>query len=250
MISSARPSTSAVITAYNSERFVADAVASVRAQSHLPDEIVIVDDGSTDSTGEIARGLGSDIRYVWQANGGEAMARNRGIALARGEAVAFLDADDAWPPDHLAVLLDRLAQPPPVDIVRGRGRSFSNESWQAATDPAPHRLEAPMISFGCALVRRELFHSIGPIDQSLSHGVDIDWFFRCREQGVPFAVLDTVTLLYRRHDANVTNNREAGRRGLMDTIKKAMDRRRAAGDAIKPPANRDAHAGNSREPTS
>ncbi len=82
------------------------------------------------------------------------------------------------------------------------------------------------MSFGCALIRRHVFNLIGPVDVTLRHGEDLDWFLRCREQNVPIATIDDVVLLYRRHEQNMTRNFVAGRDGLMRTVKELLDRRR------------------------
>ena len=99
---SPRPAISAVMPAFNAERFLAEAIRSVLAQSLPPVEVIVVDDGSTDSTGEIARSFGEPVRCIRQQNAGPSAARNRGIREARGEFIAFLDADDWWLPGHLA----------------------------------------------------------------------------------------------------------------------------------------------------
>ena len=94
---------SVVIPAFNAQRFVRDAVDSVLAQTHPSVECIVVDDGSLDSTAEVVRGYGSDVRLIQQENRGVAAARNRGAAEANGELLAFLDADDLW----VSTLLER-----------------------------------------------------------------------------------------------------------------------------------------------
>lgn len=221
------PSVSTVITAHNSARFIADAVASIRAQQLLPDEIFIIDDGSTDETGTIVKTLGTDIRYVFQTNRGEAAARNRGVAEAQSGVVAFLDADDAWPIDRLARLMQPLHDSN-IEIVCGRARAFSEVSWPTAATPRSDQPEGFMMSFGCAAIRHSVFERIGRVDELMHHGVDLDWFLRCREQAVPIVVIEDIVLLYRRHDKNMTLDIAAGRNGLMNTVKQSLDRRRRA----------------------
>jgi teichuronic acid biosynthesis glycosyltransferase TuaG len=95
------PAVSAIIPAYNAETFLARAIRSVEAQSFRDFEIVVIDDGSTDGTADVAQGF-SSVRYVLGSHGGEAAARNRGLEEARSELVAFVDADDEWLPEKLA----------------------------------------------------------------------------------------------------------------------------------------------------
>ena len=102
---------SVVIPVYNAARFLADAIRSVQAQRHPRIEIIVVDDGSTDGSGEVARSF-AGVRCLRQANGGIAAARNAGVHEARGNLLAFLDADDLWTPGKLALQLDVLRADP------------------------------------------------------------------------------------------------------------------------------------------
>ncbi len=96
-------SISVVIPAYNAEQFVARALNSVLAQSRRADEIIVVDDGSTDKTAEKIKDFGDQVRYIYQENAGASVARNRGVEAAGGEWIAFLDADDEWLPEKLGL---------------------------------------------------------------------------------------------------------------------------------------------------
>ena len=111
---------SVVIPAFDGERFLSDAVASVRAQECPIHEIVVVDDGSTDRTAELAERLGA--RVVQQQNEGPAAARNRGVQASDGEVIAFLDCDDLWTDGSLARRLDALESDPELQVVLGRHR--------------------------------------------------------------------------------------------------------------------------------
>jgi len=108
---------SVVIPVHNGAGFVADAVRSVLAQRFPDREVVVVDDGSTDATPEVLREFGERIRTVRQPNRGVSAARNRGVVEARGDWVAFLDADDVWHPDKLQVQADVVGETPEVGLV-------------------------------------------------------------------------------------------------------------------------------------
>jgi glycosyltransferase involved in cell wall biosynthesis len=128
-----------------------------------PTEIIVVDDGSTDRTQAIIRDLGADIRYFYQDNRGEAGARNRGIALAVGEAIAFLDADDAWPPNRLATLSAR------------RISSDARQHYSLIRGPTPHcyRMRLTLCSIDFEPVTRGapkcVVENYGPQMRSMRH---------------------------------------------------------------------------------
>lgn len=112
------PRFSVVIPLYNKEAHVGDTLASIARQSHPPLEVIVVDDGSTDgSASKVLTANLSGLRVVAQANAGPACARNRGIAEAAGDWIAFLDADDFWLPDHLETLAGLIDAYPAADVV-------------------------------------------------------------------------------------------------------------------------------------
>lgn len=120
---SGSPLISVVIPAYNSAASIAEAIESVTAQTYENWEIVVVNDGSTDGTGAIVRGLGlpaDRLRYIEQANAGEGLARNRGVELATGELIAFQDSDDWWEPTKLEEQVAILAAHQP-DVIFTNG---------------------------------------------------------------------------------------------------------------------------------
>jgi glycosyltransferase involved in cell wall biosynthesis len=113
------PRFSVVVPLYQKVRWIGRCLESIRAQSHPAFEVIVVDDGSTDGSGDVVQSIGAGwVRYVRQDNAGAAAARNAGIALAQGSYVALLDADDSWSPNHLSVLA-RLAQAHPEATLLG-----------------------------------------------------------------------------------------------------------------------------------
>lgn len=108
---------SVVIPCYNRAGLIARAVASAVAQSHVPHEVIVVDDGSTDGSADVAASLPGPVRVLRQANSGASAARNAGIASATGDWVAFLDSDDEWHPDKLRLQLDAAARFPDAKLV-------------------------------------------------------------------------------------------------------------------------------------
>jgi glycosyltransferase involved in cell wall biosynthesis len=219
---------SVIMPAYNSAAFIPDAAESIRRQAYPRLELIIVDDGSTDGTAEVAKALPNlSVQYVYQPNGGPARARNHGLRLARGDVIALLDADDLWPPDRLRCQLRYLERDPLTEVVLGRFQCFrtvprpGGGSDIQTTSPAVVNLLV-----GAALYRRRVFDRIGGFDEAIRYCEDADWFMRAREQGVPIVVHDEVTLLYRRHQANMTRGRDVRGLHVVDLLKKSLDRRR------------------------
>src|SRR4030095_10925317 len=118
------PLVSVVIPAYNSERFVDEALESVLRQSHQRLEVIVVDDGSTDGTGARVRAYGNQVRYIHQVNAGVGAARNKGLAAATGDYIAFLDADDLWWPEKIELQLEIAARNPESGLIACDGVRF------------------------------------------------------------------------------------------------------------------------------
>src|SRR2546426_10667200 len=92
---------SCIVPVFNGERYLHETLNSILAQTYRPLEIIVADDGSTDGTRTIVASYGQQVRYLWQLNAGPAAARNLGLTAAKGEFIAFLDADDLWHPEKL-----------------------------------------------------------------------------------------------------------------------------------------------------
>ena len=229
-MSAGKPLVSVIIPSYNAAQFLREAVASVRAQGYSPIEIVVVDDGSTDNTAEMIPSLGEGVRYVRQANAGPAAARNRGLGEARGEWIAFLDADDLWPEDKLNVQGARLEADPSLEVVLGRVQYHH----EPGVEKADLRYEGPddtlvNVHLGSGLYRRTVFDRVGLFNPALRFSEDHDWFLRARELAVRITILSQVTLLYRLHGKNMTRTEPAGDFNLLKVLKASLDRRRAVG---------------------
>lgn len=184
----AGPLISAVITNYNYGRYLDQAIESVLAQTYAPVEIVVVDDGSTDDSEAVVHQYGARVRWVAQSHRGVSAARNRGIQESRGEAIAFLDADDVWHANKLARQVTPLSNPE-VGMVycglqyldamgRPLGTSLSGRRGRVLKDIA--LLQGPGVpaSGSSAVVRRACFERLGLFDEALSTSADWDMWRR------------------------------------------------------------------------
>jgi hypothetical protein len=219
---------SAIVPVHNGAQFLNGAVASILEQDYPALEIIVVDDGSTDDIETALASLPVDVRCLFQPNSGPAEARNAGVRAASGDYVAFLDVDDLWTPGTLATLMDRFAADPRIDIVRGRAQLA-----RMTADRQAARFEAgPQDAFvdylGAGLYRRAAFDRVGLFDRTLRFGEDADWFTRAREAGLAIEPLDEVCLIVRRHERNMTAQRNLLELNTLRVVKKALDRKRAA----------------------
>lgn len=210
------PRVSVVMPAYNCAATVRDAVDSVLAQDDIDLELIVVDDGSTDGTRDVLAGYGKRLRLLRQANAGPAAARNRALALARGEYIAFLDADDLWLPGKLRAQLDYFARHPDIDVVYGHWIRWNAGEPPPASPPDTEGIDETasgwiytgmlldsMIHSITALVRRDVIDAIGGFDESLRTGEDYDFWLRVTRR-YRVAKLKRTLALYRIHPASTT----------------------------------------------
>lgn len=217
---------SVIIPVYNGADFLRDAVESVLAQPYGSLEIIIINDGSTDRTPEVAAALQGPVRVIPQLHRGLPATRNHGVRLARGDAIGFLDADDLWSQDKLALQLPLLRANPAVPIVLGHTqlmRLVGKE--QGRSQFAAWGAPALALSTGSALFSKSVFEHVGLFDESQAYCDDLDWFMRAKERGIPTLVHPEVTLFYRRHTQNMTNDTQLSKQFLITMLKKSIDRR-------------------------
>lgn len=231
----ALPLVSVIIPVYNGAGFLADAVANVLAQDYPALEIIVVDDGSTDDIDAAVRALPVDVRYFRQDNGGAASARNRGIKDSSGEFLAFLDVDDLWPPGNLTMLATRLQADAALDLVHGRAQMLVKRPDEERYDYVGNPLESFAFYIGAGLYRRRAFERVGLFDTGLRYAEDADWFHRAADLSLAIGRPEAITLLVRRHGANMTVGKTLVELNALRVFKKSLDRRRAAAATALPP---------------
>ena len=224
------PRVTVVVAAFDGEAFLRQALESVFAQDFESFEVVFVDDGSEDRTGEIAQAF--PVRYVRQENQGLPAARNAGLALARGDLVAFLDDDDLLPPTKLSAQARYLDEHPERGCVLGRQEWIVEEGVEPpplARDPIFGELGG--IQLVTAMIRRRVLDELGGFDASYRYAEDRDLFIRMREHGVEIAVLPEVVLHKRLHGSNMTMNRP-DKHPMLRSLKEKLDRERQAASRV------------------
>ena len=209
----------AVIPAFNEERFIARAIESVLSQTVMPGQIVVIDDGSTDNTAAVVKQYAGDgVEYIYQDNSGLSSARNTGIKAARGKYIGFLDSDDEWKNFVLsdvksifeknpnlvwvAVPYVRQSENGDVEFVRSVSTDLSAggliENYFDVQ--ARYRFSFPSATF----VKREVFSRVGDFDTSISqYGEDLDMWFRIALIHPQIGYTDRVGAVYWRRKGSI-----------------------------------------------
>lgn len=221
-----RPTVSVVIPCYNAEAFVAEAVASVWEQTYPVEEVVCIDDGSTDGTLEVLRSLQERSKALFvvlsQPNGGPSAARNLGLARGTGDYVQFLDADDLLLPDKIEhqVALIEASESVPDLVAAAHEVVFPYADRREVVDVEPN----PWLGLFCSrlgitsanLYRREAVLRVGGWNEEMKTSEDPELAFRLLRRG-PHVVLDPVpkTVLRRREDSQWNADKRASLRGWL-----------------------------------
>jgi glycosyltransferase involved in cell wall biosynthesis len=220
---------STIMPVYNTERYVAAALDSVLSQTLPPNEIIVVDDGSTDKTPEVLRDYATRVRIMRQDNRGAAHALNVAVAAATGDALAFLDADDLWLPEKLRIQHDILSADPDLEALFGMVQQFGSpdldpkEAQRYAVSDAPQ----PGISKNTLLIRRNAFDRIGHFSEEYSATDFVDWYARANMLGLRFRMLPNLLALRRHHPGNMGRRlRSTQHSETLEVLKRALDMRR------------------------
>jgi glycosyltransferase involved in cell wall biosynthesis len=195
---------SVIVPVYNGEQYLKEALDSVLGQSAKPFEVLVIDDGSTDTTAELVRQYGDRVRYIRRDNGGAAAARNDGVKNVCGEYIAFLDADDYWSKQKLALQLREIKKPGAANMIFGMVSQFYSpetsedfrQKYQCHSQPTTGAHP------GTLLMKREDFLKVGFFSTEYKTGEFIDWYQRAQEAGLTSAFLPEVLMSRRIHPLN------------------------------------------------
>ena len=247
------PQVSIIMAAYNHAQYIDKAIDSALAQTWQDFELIVVDDGSTDATGQVVSQFGSPVRYIYQQNHGQGGARNRGIASARGEFICFLDDDDLWEPEYLATVMSVFQRQPDVDALHTGFRIIDGEDRllpQIGDHVVPpHQMYDALVCGGwfpplVVTVRKACLDQVGPLDEALRGHDDWDLWLRIA-RGHVFRGVPEALACYRIHagglSANIEHMLQDHKRAVVKhfgpeegpPISWPADRRRAFGAAYR-----------------
>jgi glycosyltransferase involved in cell wall biosynthesis len=222
------PLISVVMPVFDGARHVAEAIEGVLAQTYRPLELIVVDDGSTDDSAGVVRRFTPPVRLLTQGHEGCGSARNQGARAARGEYLAFCDADDRLPSDRLDRLLAGLTSTPPIDAVFGEMEEFlspgiDERATSVLRAPRARRAVRMIITM---LLRTDSFWRVGPFATDLGRGLDLDWLARADDRGLRIERCDGVVTHRRLHDASTGFRRLGDEDDYVRAVRLAIARRR------------------------
>jgi glycosyltransferase involved in cell wall biosynthesis len=222
-----KPSISAIIIVKNGEKYLRQAIESILAQTHQPDEVILVDGNSTDNTLNIAKEY-EQIIVISQTEPGIANGYNMGIEFSRGELIAFLACDDLWTLDKLSVQVNYLSEHPDIQYTAAKVKFFLEEGHIIPPGFKKELLLGSHIGLimETLVARKTLFDSIGKLNTELNIAVDVDWFARAKDYHIPMAIIDRILLHKRIHNSNLSNNAAANNQELLKLLRHSIKRQR------------------------
>jgi glycosyltransferase involved in cell wall biosynthesis len=217
---------SVIIPLYNTEKYIDQAIQSILQQNYKITQIIVVDDGSTDSGAEIVKKY-PEIELIQQENKGLKRTLNIGLEFATGEIIGFLDADDRWTPNKVEVQLNILHKNPSIDLVFARSKRFKMVALGDGTEREEFIDVVKGKSLTNGLYKKQVFDKIGNFNEVHHTHTFIEWFDRAIFHNLN--VMDLEDVLYERriHDSNMgIIYKERQREQYLATIKASLDRRR------------------------
>lgn len=242
---------SVIMPAYNVAPYVGAAIGSVLDQTFTDLELIVIDDGSTDATFEIAAACAARdprIRLLQKPNGGISSARNHGLRAASGAFIAILDSDDLWSPDYLATQMRILEERPEIDVVTGNAwflddhggplsraqdlpgaSAFARGASAGPARPVPDPRPSPNLArilgdetavFIMSIFRYRVYETIGGFDEGLRTNEDYDFWLRAAIAGFVFHRNDEPLGHYRRRDDSLSASELRMVRGILVVYQK------------------------------
>lgn len=226
-----QPLISVIVTVYNGEKYIAEALKSIFNQDYPNLEVIVIDDGSTDATKERVQQFSDRMSYFYQKNAGIAAAKNLGIEKSHGDFFAFLDCDDLWVPEKTTLQLRQLTENQAYDMVFGHVSQFYSPEMSEDFKNRYHcpAGNAPGVTSCAMLISRKNFYRVGLFDTKWRKGIFNDWFLRATDIGLTWKVFPEVVQKRRIHEKNhgIVNRDKSV--DYVRMLKASLDRKRKTG---------------------
>jgi GT2 family glycosyltransferase len=230
-----RPLISVVIACYNAAPTIAETLSTVQSQTHTAWEALVVDDGSKDNSRDIVAAIAAAdprIKLICQSNAGPSVARNRGVVEAQGRYVAFLDADDLWSPEHLALAALELETDPNLGIVFGGCRILAQSGaatgrtsrlWTRGVAKSDVLASNPTCTCSSLVIRKSVFDTAGLLRSDMKYAEDQEWLYRVLSAGWGIKSTARHTVGYRTSEGGLSSQTDKMREGWLQFIAAAAD---------------------------
>ncbi|PIZ04604.1 MAG: glycosyltransferase family 2 protein [Gammaproteobacteria bacterium CG_4_10_14_0_8_um_filter_38_16] len=222
-----KPLVSVIIAVYNGEKYLADAIESVLAQTYSPIELIIVDDGSTDNSAAIAQRYSTAIYRYQKSNQGQPAAINVGLQIAMGSYLTFLDADDLYLPDKIEHQIAFLIANPEIDMVFGYIKQFLSPDLNMLEQKkftCSEKILPGYLAASC-LLSKKCAEKIGAFNEAQKMGSFIEWFMRAKEKNLKYTLLQNEVLHRRIHANNMSHLSKNAAHDYLQLIKSTLRRR-------------------------
>lgn len=221
---------SCIITSFNSDEFIAEALNSIKEQTYKNIEIIVADGGSTDNTRGIVEKFNSGIKFFTRENTGPATTRNLGLRNARGNYIAFLDADDLWHPKKLEKQMNYFDENPGTDLCITYAEMFWSQELKEEKDFYKDHLRTkpiPGYATTTLLAKKSVFRKTGEFNDNFWFSDATDWFIRVKELGLKLKVIEEPLTFHRMHESNLTKRRsDESRDEFLRLVKGVIDRKK------------------------
>jgi glycosyltransferase involved in cell wall biosynthesis len=219
------PLVTVIICVYNGEDFLAEAIQCVIEQDYPATELIVVDDGSTDSSAEIANSYPQATLISHPENLGLPSARNTGIQAAAGEYIAFLDSDDLWPANKVSTQLEFLQKNPEYKFGFTQEKFFFEDMQERPNWTQKPAFQDVHVAYcaGSMLFHRSVFETVGRFNPEFRNGDTTEWVFRAKDKGFRGGVVEEVLLFRRIHEQNLSTKVHEEQKSLLKAVKTSID---------------------------
>lgn len=219
---------SVLIPAYNSEKYISEAIKSVLGQSYQNFEVIVVDDGSEDRTRQMVESFKGEVQYFFQQNAGPGAARNQCVNLSKGDFLAFLDADDIWTQNKLECQIREFKLDPSLDAVFGMVRQVHQKNWEEKVNEKHFPDDELMKGFiqSTMLIKRQSFFRVGMFPEDTILADFVDWLLRAKEANLQLKLLPDLFLWRRIHQTNIGIRHRNELKDYLKILKRSIDRRK------------------------